>query len=141
MLSRQSDGTVQEEVAGSEVGLLCSSPDGEKYYYVNWDNGDLWQRTVDGGEEKLVLRNDSIAGEWTQIVPSPNGIYFTKIRENGHLLAFMDLVTGETDSLYFFDIFDGYGLTLAPDATTLLYDNGEAGCDLVLVEEPFQSPE
>jgi Tol biopolymer transport system component len=116
-------------------GLVAAeSPDGHTLYYLTRVDGELWQRSLDGGAarkliDSVLLRNFAVTEQ---------GIYYARRgSESMWSIRFLNLnlATGADTRIAEFTKPALLGLSLSPDRRTLLYTQvDDEGSDLMLIE-------
>lgn len=104
-------------------GLLC----------FKIDDPGIWRLPVDGGATSLEISGD-LCGDWDEIVPVNDGLYFLRRDRETSTLGFYYYESESSDSLASLELYSRC-LSVSPDGSKLLYDClGELESDLVLVE-------
>jgi len=127
------DGRI-EATQDLEARLLCEGPGGETLYYMRYQTSGIWRRAAAGEEMTLLPIDEVWIDYWHPIIPTADGLYYQRQAEEGAVLMVCDFATGRCDSLYQFLPFHGAQMSISPDGRTLLFECGDAECDLMLVE-------
>jgi hypothetical protein len=120
-------------VTRSHGGAAYESADGKHLYFYSEATGALFRMPVDGGEETQVA---PAVASWDQISVTQKGVYFFSdattlqlLDEKSGLIRTVFRLQGHSPS---------NGITVSPDASTLVFsDQSNVRSDLLLVE-PFR---
>ena len=111
------------------------SPDRQYLYYSKYEQGGVWRKPLEGGEEMQVL--DEAGGhQWPNWVLTAEGIYFLKFDGTPHgTLQFLEFATAKTFPVWSFERDPGWGLALSHDGRSLVYIQDEySESDIMLVK-------
>ena len=111
------------------------SPDGRFLYYSKYEQGGLWRRPLDGGEETEVVRE--VTGyQWPDWVVTRDGIYFLRFDQTSHGgVEFLEFATGKTAEVWNSDRDMGWGLAGSQDGRSLMYIQDEfSESDIMLIK-------
>ena len=111
------------------------SPDGRFLYYSKYEEGGLWRKPLEGGEETEVLRE--IPGyQWPDWVVTREGIYFLKFDQTSHgRVEFLEFTTGKIVPVWNFDRDVGWGLAGSQNCRSILYIQHEfSESDVMLIK-------
>jgi Tol biopolymer transport system component/DNA-binding winged helix-turn-helix (wHTH) protein len=110
------------------------SPDGRYLYYCKYEQGGIWRIPLAGGEETEVVPEVG-GGGWPNWAVSPEGIYFLRLGGSPDgSVEFLEFATGKTRRVWNFNRDPGWGISLSPDAKSLIYVQYEfAESNLMLV--------
>jgi Tol biopolymer transport system component len=112
--------------------------DGRFLYYLGGSEPAIWRVPIEGGEEKLVVREPGRLTGWKL---SRTGIYYATSRElpvsgDEYTIRFLDLQSGRTETLFRTTGLVGHWtLTVSPDEKWILYTEWPfTPSELILVE-------
>jgi dipeptidyl aminopeptidase/acylaminoacyl peptidase len=111
------------------------SPDGRFLYYSKYEQGGVWRKPLEGGEEAEVL--DGIGGhQWPNWVLTRGGIYFLRFQGTPHgRVEFLEFASGKSYPVWDFERDAGWGLGISQDGRSLVYLQNEfSESDIMLVK-------
>jgi Tol biopolymer transport system component len=111
------------------------SPDGRFLYFSKYEQGGLWRKPLEGGEETEVLRE--IPGyEWPNWVVTREGIYFLKFDQTSlGRVKFLEFTTGKIVPVWNFDRYVGWGLAGSQNGRSVVYIQHEfSESDIMLIK-------
>ena len=111
------------------------SPDGRFLYYSKYEQGGLWRKPLEGGEETEVLR-DIPGYQWPNWVVTGEGIYFLKFDQTSlGRVEFLEFTTGKIVPVWNFDRYVGWGLAGSQNGRSIVYIQHEfSESDIMLIK-------
>jgi eukaryotic-like serine/threonine-protein kinase len=122
------------QVSPNQGGRAFESPDGSSLYYLSVSvvSSPAWRLPTSGGEPEKVL--DGV--HWFNFCPVAGGFYYIDRFRDETRLQYLDQATGSTTTVARNLGEVSAGLTVSPDARTILFTRVDSSTDdLVLVED------
>jgi hypothetical protein len=109
---------------------LLESADGRSLYYTKKGNAGLWERSSQGGQEKLLLKADVEM----EFAVTNDGIYYLPV--GGRSIWFHSFQTGKEAEIAALNVNSAEGLSVSPDHKTILFTAVlQAGANIMIVDD------
>lgn len=114
------------------------SPDSRFLYYSKYEQGGVWRRPLQGGEETEVI-SELGCGDWPNWVVTANGIYFLKGDKTRYgSLEFLEFATGKTLPIYTLPHYTGWGLSISSNGKSIVYVQDEFAESSIMLVKNFR---
>ncbi|MEN8006265.1 MAG: winged helix-turn-helix domain-containing protein [Candidatus Krumholzibacteriota bacterium] len=101
--------------------------------YLKFTESGLWRREYPDKEPELLVDGTAMT-RWRGLAIIESGVYFTRVSGNQYTLNFFDFQTRQEKFLRKLDVKSCYGLSVAPDRQSLIFNGYDfLLCDLVMV--------
>jgi serine/threonine protein kinase/Tol biopolymer transport system component len=108
-------------------------------YYSKLLVPGIWKMPLSGGQESRVL-DESGGWDWASWALGRNGIYFLSAHAQSkeRAIKYFELATGKKTTILALDTRVGWGLTVSPDETSLIYAQNDVHQESLILMKNFQ---
>jgi serine/threonine protein kinase len=133
----QGGSPIQVTRNGGVYGI--ESADRRFLYYAKLEVPGIWKMPLSGGEESRVL-DESGGWGWASWALGRNGIYFLSphAQPKERAIKYFELASGKKTTILALDKPVGWGVTVSPDETSLIYVQNELNQASLILMKNFQ---